>query len=118
VLCWHITFFVNSLAHVTGKRRFDTGDTSRNSWWIALITFGEGWHNNHHHYMGSTRQGFYWWEIDLTYYVLRALSAVGLIWDLRPVPAAILAEGRARDAAARRGEAMPDSVIVPMAEQA
>ena len=107
VLCWHITFFVNSLAHVWGNRRFETEDTSRNNWLIGLITFGEGWHNNHHHYMGSTRQGFYWWEIDITFYVLKLLSWCGLIWDLRPVPEAILAEGRARDAAARRGDAMP-----------
>jgi stearoyl-CoA desaturase (Delta-9 desaturase) len=118
VLGWHVTFFVNSLAHVWGKRRFPTEDTSRNNWWIGLITFGEGWHNNHHHYMGSTRQGWYWWEIDITYYILRGLAAVGLIWDLRPVPEAILAEGRARDAAARRGEAMPLSESVPMPEQA
>ena len=104
VLLWHGTFLVNSLAHVLGGRRFPTADTSRNNWWIALLTLGEGWHNNHHHYMGSARQGFYWWEIDVTYYILKALSWCGLIWDLRPVPAAVLAEGRALDAAARRGE--------------
>jgi stearoyl-CoA desaturase (delta-9 desaturase) len=62
VLLWHGTFLVNSLAHVLGKRRFETGDTSRNNWWIALVTLGEGWHNNHHQYMGSARNGFYWWE--------------------------------------------------------
>lgn len=106
VLLWHGTFLVNSLAHVLGKRRFPTTDTSRNNWWIALITLGEGWHNNHHHYMSSARQGFYWWEIDITYYILKALSWCGLIWDLRPVPAAVLAEGRALDAAARRGESV------------
>ena len=102
VLLWHGTFLVNSLAHVFGKRRFATEDTSRNNWWIALVTLGEGWHNNHHHYMGSARQGFYWWEIDMTYYVLRLLAVFGIVWDLRPVPPAILAEGRAIDAAARR----------------
>jgi len=106
VLLWHGTFLVNSLAHVLGGRRFPTADTSRNNWWIALLTLGEGWHNNHHHYMGSARQGFYWWEIDVTYYILKALSWCGLIWDLRPVPAAVLAEGRALDAAARRGESV------------
>jgi stearoyl-CoA desaturase (delta-9 desaturase) len=74
VLTWHATFLVNSLSHVVGKRRFETGDTSRNHWLIAIFTMGEGWHNNHHHYMSSTRQGFYWWEIDMTYYVLKALS--------------------------------------------
>jgi stearoyl-CoA desaturase (delta-9 desaturase) len=62
VLCWHITFLVNSLAHVSGKRRFETTDQSRNNWFIAMLTLGEGWHNNHHHYQSSTRQGFYWWE--------------------------------------------------------
>ncbi len=102
VLTWHATFLVNSLSHVVGKRRFETGDTSRNHWLIAIFTMGEGWHNNHHHYMSSTRQGFYWWEIDLTYYVLRLLAVFGIVWDLRPVPPAIIAEGRAIDAAARR----------------
>ncbi len=117
VLLWHGTFLVNSLAHVFGKRRFATEDTSRNNWWIALVTLGEGWHNNHHHYMGSARQGFYWWEIDITYYILKALSWCGLIWDLRPVPEAVLAEGRALDAAARRGELVaPLSTMVNIAE--
>lgn len=83
VLLYHGTFFVNSLAHVFGWRRFETTDTSRNSWWVALITMGEGWHNNHHHYPASTRQGFYWWEIDGSYYILRALQAVGLVWDIK-----------------------------------
>ncbi len=99
VLVWHATFLVNSLAHMIGKRRFATTDTSRNNWLIALFTLGEGWHNNHHHFMGSARQGFYWWEIDVTYYVLRVLAWLGVVWDIRPVPAAVLAEGRARDAA-------------------
>jgi len=113
VLLWHGTFLVNSLAHVLGNRRFATEDTSRNNLWIALVTLGEGWHNNHHHYMGSARQGFYWWEIDVTFYILKGLSWCGLIWDLRPVPAAILAEGRALDAAARRGE-----VVAPLPGEA
>ncbi|MFM8469729.1 MAG: acyl-CoA desaturase, partial [Limisphaerales bacterium] len=82
-----------SLAHVFGRQRFATGDDSRNSLLLALLTLGEGWHNNHHHYMHSTRQGFYWWEIDLTDYALKALSWTGLIWNLRPVPAEVLAEG-------------------------
>lgn len=103
VLVWHATFLVNSLAHMRGKRRFATSDTSRNNWWIALFTLGEGWHNNHHHYMSSTRQGFYWWEIDITYYILRALAGLGVVWDLRPVPDSVLAEGRARDAARAAG---------------
>ena len=86
VLLWHGTFTVNSLAHVWGRRRYRTSDESRNNFWIALITLGEGWHNNHHHYMSSTRQGFFWWEIDGSYYILKALSKVGLVWDLREPP--------------------------------
>ena len=89
VFLYHATFTVNSLAHVWGKRRYATTDHSRNNIWIALITLGEGWHNNHHHYPGSARQGFYWWEIDFTYYGLKMLAACGLIWDLRTVPLAI-----------------------------
>ena len=94
VVLFHCTCFINSLAHVFGGRRFATGDTSRNSLLLALLTLGEGWHNNHHHYMHSARQGFYWWEIDLTYYGLKLLSWTGLIWNLRPVPVEVLEEGR------------------------
>ena len=86
VLCWHGTFTINSLSHLWGGRRYDTTDDSRNNPVLAAITLGEGWHNNHHHYQVSARQGFYWWEYDVTYYVLRALSAVGLVWDLHGVP--------------------------------
>jgi stearoyl-CoA desaturase (delta-9 desaturase) len=89
VVLYHATFTVNSLAHVWGNRRYATKDQSRNNLLIALLTLGEGWHNNHHHYPASASQGFYWWEIDLTYYGLKALSALGLIWDLRTVPIAI-----------------------------
>ena len=99
VVLFHCTCFINSLAHVFGRQRFATGDTSRNSLLLALLTLGEGWHNNHHHYMHSTRQGFYWWEIDLTYYGLKALSWTGLIWNLRPVPVEVLEEGRVKVAA-------------------
>ena len=67
VLCSHGTYTINSLSHVFGKQRYKTGDSSRNNWFLALITLGEGWHNNHHHYPSSTRQGFYWWEVDITY---------------------------------------------------
>ncbi len=91
VILWHGTFTINSLAHVWGSRRYETTDTSRNNFWLALITMGEGWHNNHHHHMMSTRQGFYWWEIDMTYYILKAMSWVGLVWDLRPPPASVYA---------------------------
>ena len=91
VLLYHGTFFINSLAHVVGRQRYLTGDDSRNNWWLAVITLGEGWHNNHHHYMSSTRQGFRWYEFDPTYYALKAMSWIGLVWDLREPPAAVVA---------------------------
>ncbi|MFN8037388.1 MAG: acyl-CoA desaturase [Acidimicrobiia bacterium] len=94
VLLWHGTFSVNSLTHVFGRRRFDTTDTSRNSWLIALWTGGEGWHNNHHHFQASARNGFYWWEYDPTYYVLRIMSWLHITRDLKPVPVRVLDEGR------------------------
>lgn len=97
VVVFHATCSINSIAHVVGKRRFETTDESRNNFWLALLTLGEGWHNNHHRFCGSTRQGFYWWEIDITYYVLVAFSKLGLIWDLRPVPRKILEDGLRRD---------------------
>lgn len=86
IALYHATFCVNSLAHVWGSRRYATRDHSRNNWLIALITLGEGWHNNHHYYPGSARQGFYWWELDLTYYGLRLLAAVGVIRHLKNIP--------------------------------
>ena len=88
---FHATFTINSLAHLWGSRRFQTRDASRNNWLLAVITLGEGWHNNHHHYQGTARQGFVWWELDLSYYGLLALSRLGLVWSLRPVPARVLA---------------------------
>lgn len=90
VLVYHATYTINSLAHGFGSRRYDTPDDSRNNAWLALITLGEGWHNNHHRYPISARQGFRWWEIDLTWLGLRALAAVGLISDLRSVPDRLL----------------------------
>jgi stearoyl-CoA desaturase (delta-9 desaturase) len=86
----HGTFTINSLAHVYGSRRYETTDTSRNNFWLALITMGEGWHNNHHHYQASANQGFFWWEVDITYYILKALEAVGLIWDVKKPPQHVL----------------------------
>ena len=83
---YHGTFAINSLAHCFGRQRYLTGDDSRNNWWLALITLGEGWHNNHHYYQVSTRQGFRWWEVDVTYYVLKALSWVGIVWNLHTPP--------------------------------
>ena len=94
---FHGTQTINSLAHIYGRRRFDTTDHSKNNFWLSLITLGEGWHNNHHYYMHSTRQGFYWWEIDPTYYGLKIMSWLGLVSDLKPVPERILEEGRIRD---------------------
>ena len=90
VALWHSTYSINSLAHLWGTRRYDTPDTSRNNWFLGLLTMGEGWHNNHHHYCVSTRQGFFWWEVDLSYYILRALAAVGLVWDIREPPAHVV----------------------------
>ena len=89
VLVYHATFCINSLAHVRGRRRYVTGDNSRNNWLLALFTMGEGWHNNHHAYQSSVRQGFRWWEIDATFYLLKALSWTGLVWDLKTPPAAV-----------------------------
>lgn len=86
VALYHSTFAINSMAHRFGTRRYATGDDSRNNFWLALLTLGEGWHNNHHHYPGSARQGFRWHEIDLTYYGLRVLAALGLVRELRSVP--------------------------------
>ncbi len=83
---WHATFLINSAAHLFGRRRYNTADTSRNSFILALLTLGEGWHNNHHHYQASVRQGFFWWEVDITFYLLKTLSFFGLTSDLRRVP--------------------------------
>ncbi len=89
VFVFHATCAVNSFAHTLGNKRYETGDESRNSLILALITLGEGWHNNHHHYQASARQGFYWWEIDISYYILKALSALGIVWGLKEVPARV-----------------------------
>jgi stearoyl-CoA desaturase (delta-9 desaturase) len=86
VLLYHGSFMINSLAHVHGRQRYVTGDDSRNNWLLALFTMGEGWHNNHHAYQRSTRQGFRWWEIDVTFYVLKVLSWFRIVWDLGAPP--------------------------------
>ena len=83
VVLFHATLAINSLAHVWGTRRYETTDTSRNNPLLAIVTLGEGWHNNHHHFQSSARQGFFWWEIDLSYYALRVLALLGIVWDLR-----------------------------------
>jgi len=94
VLLWHGTFTINSLSHVFGSRRYRTTDDSRNNFWLALITLGEGWHNNHHCYMSSANQGFYWWEVDGSYYTLKVLSWLGITKDLRKAPIALLESKR------------------------
>jgi len=94
VVLFHSTFVINSLAHCWGTRRYETSDDSRNNPLLALVTFGEGWHNNHHRYPGAARQGFYWWELDLSWYGLKLLAALGIVRDLRPVPLSILEAGR------------------------
>ncbi len=94
VATWHGTFMINSLAHVHGKQRYVTGDDSRNNWWLAIITLGEGWHNNHHAYQRSTRQGFRWYEFDPTYYVLKGMSWLGLVWNLGSPPPEVVRNER------------------------
>ena len=91
VALYHATYTINSLAHRFGRRRYATRDDSRNNAWLALITLGEGWHNNHHRFPAAARQGFFWWELDLSFLGLRLLAMLGLVRDLRPVPAHVLA---------------------------
>lgn len=95
VLVYHGTFCINSFTHLIGKRRYPTTDSSKNNLILALITLGEGWHNNHHYYQSSERQGFYWWEIDISHYILTVLSWFGLVWDLRSPPKKVLELGMA-----------------------
>jgi stearoyl-CoA desaturase (delta-9 desaturase) len=87
---FHATMLINSVAHLWGARRYATDDGSRNNALLAVVTFGEGWHNNHHHYMSAARQGFFWWEIDISYYALRALAWMGLVWGLREPPVSVV----------------------------
>jgi stearoyl-CoA desaturase (Delta-9 desaturase) len=109
-LLWHGTFTINSLAHWFGRRRYKTTDDSKNSFILALITMGEGWHNNHHYYQRATCQGFFWWEIDMTYYVLKALSWVGLVWDLQ-VPSKKILESNLITPKERAPSATPAPVL-------
>ncbi|MGB1581180.1 MAG: acyl-CoA desaturase, partial [Nevskiales bacterium] len=101
VLVYHVTFLVNSLAHVVGRQRYLTGDDSRNCWWIALLTFGEGWHNNHHHYQSAARQGFRWYELDISYLTLRLLEKLGFVWDLHAPPEQVVS-----------GERRPSKIVI------
>jgi stearoyl-CoA desaturase (delta-9 desaturase) len=111
VLLYHGTFFINSLAHVHGSTRYVTGDDSRNNWWLAVITLGEGWHNNHHAYQRSTRQGFRWYEFDPTFYVLKTLSWFGVVWELGEPPADVVANER------KLGRAVVEKVSRQLAAQ-
>lgn len=97
VVLWHSTFLINSAAHLFGTRRFPTTDDSRNNFWLAILTLGEGWHNNHHYFPSATNQGFYWWEIDVSFYVLKVFRSVGLVWGLRRPPQRILDLGKTLD---------------------
>ena len=94
VALYHGTFLINSLAHVMGSQRYVTGDDSRNNFLLAVVTLGEGWHNNHHHYQSATAQGWRWYEFDPTYYVLKAFSWVGLVWELRAPPKEVIENER------------------------
>lgn len=95
ILVYHATFCINSLTHMIGYRRFNTSDDSRNSMILALLTLGEGWHNNHHRYPGAESQGYYWWEFDFSHYGLKFLEMLGIVWDIRRAPAALYEEARA-----------------------
>ncbi|HUG39204.1 MAG TPA: acyl-CoA desaturase [Longimicrobiales bacterium] len=110
LLLYHGSFSINSLAHVLGNQRYVTGDDSRNNWWLAIITMGEGWHNNHHAYQSSTRQGFRWYEWDLTYYTLKVLSWFRIVWDLRSPPEEIVNNER------RLGRRVVEQVALQLAE--
>jgi stearoyl-CoA desaturase (delta-9 desaturase) len=103
VATFHATLLINSLGHLWGSRRYATRDQSRNNGLLALLTFGEGWHNNHHHCMSSARQGFFWWEVDFTYYVLRVLAWLGVVSGLREPPAASFADPRPWADSVRQG---------------
>lgn len=109
VILWHATFSINSLAHVIGRRRYVTADQSRNNWWLAILTLGEGWHNNHHHYQSAARQGFRWYEIDISYYVLKMLAAVRLVRALRLPPVEVV------QAESRLGRAVVDKAAAQLA---
>ena len=95
-ILFHATCTVNSLAHTMGSKRFDNDDDSRNSLFIALITLGEGWHNNHHQYQASARQGFYWWEIDISYYLIRLMGLIGIVHDIKAVPDKVYEQAASR----------------------
>ncbi len=115
ILLWHGTFFINSLCHIWGRQTYVSGDQSRNNFFLALLTMGEGWHNNHHYYQASVRQGFRWWQVDMTYYVVKLLSFVGLVWDVREPPQSVLDGTHTSSAAIKR--AATDAVDTAEVEQ-
>jgi stearoyl-CoA desaturase (Delta-9 desaturase) len=108
MLLWHGTFTINSLSHVFGKVRYQTTDDSKNNWFLALITLGEGWHNNHHYYQRATNQGFFWWEIDVAYYILRAMQWMRLVSDIHVPPRHVLDGGRVGEVELTEEEARGD----------
>jgi len=110
VILYHTTFAINSLCHMFGSRRYETGEESKNSIWLAILTMGEGWHNNHHHYPLSARQGFFWWEIDITYYILLTLEKLGIVWDLQAPPKKLL-KREAMTAIYKPKDEMPEGVV-------
>jgi stearoyl-CoA desaturase (delta-9 desaturase) len=110
----HSTFAINTVNHLFGSRRFDTRDDSRNNALTAFFAAGEGWHNNHHRYQRAARNGFYWWEFDPTWYVIRAMAAIGLVWDVQRVPERIYAEARARKAKRSAPQTEPRLVPLPL----
>ena len=120
ILLFHATFAVNSICHLWGGRRYATADASRNNWWVALLTLGEGWHNNHHHYQSSAKQGFFWWEIDVSYYLIRVLGFMGVVWAIRePARKAVAATAEpigakhVREASLGRGNKVPNIIARP-----
>ncbi len=94
VFLWHGTFTINSLAHLWGTKSYENSDESRNNFILALLTMGEGWHNNHHFYQKSAKQGHLWWEIDISYLVLKLFSHLNIVWDIKGVPKMILKKNR------------------------
>jgi len=105
MILYHGTFLINSLTHVFGRIRYRSGDQSRNSFILAVLTCGEGWHNNHHYYQATANQGWFWWEIDLSFYTLKLLSWLGIVWDLRLPPAHIKARTIAAESEAKATKA-------------
>ena len=110
----HATFAINTVNHLWGSRRFETHDDSRNNPVTAFFSAGEGWHNNHHRYQRAARNGFYWWEVDITWYVIRAMESVGLVWNVQAVPARNYSEATAVKARRDRLSVIEHVPAVPL----